>query len=89
MISLVHSRPYVWFSIDNSSPALIKHPHSKTFVGLGDFYQVAPVTYNSSGPSAILANSIYSSDLWPQFEILHLIIPICYAGDPTYAIWVD
>jgi hypothetical protein len=61
----------------------------KTFVGLGNFYQVAPVTHNSSGPSATLANSICSSDLWPQFEILHLIIPICYAGDPTYIIWVD
>jgi hypothetical protein len=58
-------------------------------VGLGDFYQVAPVIYGASGPSATLANSIHSSYLWPYFEILCLTIPIHYAGDPTYVTWVD
>jgi hypothetical protein len=45
--------------------------------------------YGASGPSAVLANSICSSHLWPYFEILRLTIPIHYAGDPTYATWVD
>jgi hypothetical protein len=61
----------------------------KTFVGLGDFYQVVPMIYGANSPSAILANSIYSLYLWPYFEILCLNIPIYYAGDPTYVIWVD
>jgi hypothetical protein len=61
----------------------------KTFMGLGDFHQVTPVIHGASGPSAALANSIHSSHLWPHFEILHLTIPIHYAGDPTYVTWVD
>jgi hypothetical protein len=56
----------------------------KTFVGLGNFYQVIPVICGASGPLTVLANSIHFLYLWPYFEILHLTIPICYAGDPTY-----
>jgi hypothetical protein len=61
----------------------------KTFIGLGDFRQVAPVVRGSSGPSATLNNSIRSSYLWDHFDILCLTIPIRYAGDMAYATWVD
>jgi hypothetical protein len=61
----------------------------KTFVGLGDFRQVAPVVRGSSGPSATLNHSIRSSYLWSHFDILRLTIPIRYAGDVAYATWVD
>jgi len=58
-------------------------------VGLGDFRQVAPVIRDASGPAATFDNSIRSSDLWQNFEILRLTAPIRYAGDPVYAEWVD
>jgi hypothetical protein len=61
----------------------------KTFVGLGDFRQVAPVVRGCSGPSATLNSSIRSSYLWSHFKILRLTVPIRYAGDPVYAQWVD
>jgi hypothetical protein len=58
-------------------------------MGLSDFHQVIPMIYGTNGPSAILANSIHFLHMWPYFEILYLTIPIYYAGDPTYIIWVD
>jgi hypothetical protein len=61
----------------------------KAFVGLGDFWQVIPVIYGSSGPSIMLSNSIQSSHLWQHFYILYLTILIHYAGNPTYVHWVD
>jgi hypothetical protein len=36
----------------------------KTFVGLGNFYQVTLVIRGCSGPSVILNSSIHSSYLW-------------------------
>lgn len=61
----------------------------KLFIGLGDFRQVAPVIRGSSGPTATLNSSIRTSDLWANFKILRLTIPIRNAGDPVYSRWVD
>ena len=61
----------------------------KLFIGLGDFRQVAPVIRGSSGPTATLNSSIRTSDLWENFKILRLTIPIRNAGDPVYSRWVD
>jgi hypothetical protein len=57
----------------------------KAFIGLGDFWQVAPMICGSSGLSIMLSNSIQSSHLWQHFHILYLTILIHYAGDPAYA----
>jgi hypothetical protein len=61
----------------------------KAFVGLGDFWQVAPVICGSSGLSIMLSNLIQSSHLWQHFYILYLTILIHYAGNPAYVHWVD
>jgi hypothetical protein len=61
----------------------------KTFVGLGNFYQVTPVIYGYSRPLVMLNSSIHSSYLWSHFKILWLTVLIYYARDPVYAQWVD
>lgn len=61
---------------------------NKTFVGLGDFRQVAPVVRHS-GPSAVFHASVKSSNLWPLFHILHSTQPIRDSGDLSYSAWVD
>ncbi|KAJ6078405.1 hypothetical protein N7467_008158 [Penicillium canescens] len=61
----------------------------KLFIGLGDFRQVAPVIRGSSGPTATLNSSIQTSELWKNFKILRLTVPIRNAGDSMYARWVD
>lgn len=61
---------------------------NKTFVGLGDFRQVAPVI-RSGGPSAIFSASIKSSYLWQHFICLQLTQPIRHSSDLEYSHWVD
>jgi hypothetical protein len=62
---------------------------NKTFVALGDFRQVAPVTRNTTAPAAVFDSSIRSSSLWRHFQVLRLTHPIRHAADPTYADWLD
>ncbi|TVY62600.1 ATP-dependent DNA helicase pif1 [Fusarium oxysporum f. sp. cubense] len=61
----------------------------KTFIGIGDFRQVAPVTPATTAPEAVFDASIRSSHLWPHFRILHLIAPLRNAADPFYSAWLD
>jgi hypothetical protein len=58
-------------------------------VGLGDFCQIIPIICGSNGLSIMLNSSVCGSYLWSHFKILWLTVPICYAGDPIYAQWVD
>ncbi|KAH7124469.1 PIF1-like helicase-domain-containing protein, partial [Dactylonectria macrodidyma] len=67
-----------------------KHPFgNKTFIGIGDFRQVAPVTPATTAPAAVFDSSIRSSSLWPHFQILRLTTPIRTASDPLYSDWLD
>ncbi|KFA70977.1 hypothetical protein S40288_10334 [Stachybotrys chartarum IBT 40288] len=61
----------------------------KTFVAIGDFRQVAPVTAATTAPAAVFDSSVRSSWLWPHFEILRLTIPIRTGDDPLYSEWLD
>ncbi|KAF6514101.1 hypothetical protein HZS61_006357 [Fusarium oxysporum f. sp. conglutinans] len=61
----------------------------KTFVGIGDFRQVAPVTPATTTPAAVFDASIRSSHLWPHFRILRLVAPLRNAADPFYSAWLD
>ncbi|KAG7429200.1 ATP-dependent DNA helicase pif1 [Fusarium oxysporum f. sp. raphani] len=61
----------------------------KTFIGIGDFRQVAPVTPATTAPEAVFNASIRSSHLWPHFRILHLIAPLRNAANPFYSAWLD
>ena len=60
-----------------------------TFVGLGDFRQVAPVVRGTIRISSTLAASVKSSFLWQYFQQLSLITPIRQATDLNFATWVD
>lgn len=61
---------------------------NKTFVGLGDFRQVAPVV-RAGGPSSVLNASVKSSFLWRCFDLLQLHEPIRDSIDLEYSRWVD
>ena len=61
---------------------------NKTFVGWGDFWQVAPVV-RMGGPSSILNTSIKSSYLWQYFKCLKLYHGIRDSGDLAYSAYVD
>jgi hypothetical protein len=63
--------------------------NNKTFLPLGDFYQVAPVLRHVTAPTTVFDSSIRSSSLWRNFHILHLTRPIRNADDPVYAHFVD
>ena len=61
---------------------------NKTFVGLGDFRQVAPVV-RGGGPSTVLSSSIKSSYLWQYFISFQLTQPIRDFQDSEYSKWID
>jgi hypothetical protein len=60
----------------------------KTFIGTGDFRQVAPVVYGA-GEFATLAASVKSSHLWATFQIFTLSMSIRGINDLEYTAFVD
>ena len=59
-----------------------------TFIGLGDFHQVAPVV-SGSRESAALQASVKSSALWSSLQIVRLTTPMRSMNDLDYTKFVD
>ena len=60
----------------------------KSFIGVGDFRQVAPVV-RGGGLSAAIDASIRTSSLWPKFSLSKLEQPMRNAADLEYCNYVD
>ena len=64
--------------------ALLHGFHGITFVGCGDFRQIAPVVTGGGRPETAYA-SITRSAVWSHFQLLHLTQSFRDRGDPIYA----
>lgn len=60
----------------------------KSFIGVGDFRQVAPVV-KGGGLNAAIDASIRTSSLWPKFSVSKLEQPMRNAADLEYCNYVD
>ena len=60
----------------------------KSFIGVGDFRQVAPVV-RGGGLSAAIDASVRTSNLWPKFTVRKLEQPMRNAADLEYCNYVD
>jgi PIF1-like helicase len=60
----------------------------KTFIGVGDFRQVAPVV-RGGGLAAVVDASIRTSPVWDNFHISRLITPMRNAANPEFCLYVD
>jgi len=60
----------------------------KSFIGVGDFHQVAPVV-RGGGLSAAIDASVRTSNLWPKFTVRKLEQPMRNAADLEYCNYVD